>query len=287
MTIRLLALDLDGTLLDPRGQITPRTRTALDRARAAGVRLALVTGRRFRDAQPIALELGLDVPLISHNGALTKHAHSMETVAAHLLPLDAARGVLAVGRRFDADAMVSDDAAGTGLLVYDHISPGNQALRDYIAWSQRIVGERAGESVRRVASLDDYLDHPPIHIAYSGTCREMVELGERMTTELAGQIKVLSTLYPKRDFALLDILHPQASKGAGLAAVAQEYQLDHAEVMAMGDNYNDLEMLQFAGTGVVMANADAELHSHGEFYETASNDEDGVALAVERFILNI
>jgi hydroxymethylpyrimidine pyrophosphatase-like HAD family hydrolase len=220
MTIRLLALDLDGTLLNSRGEISPRNREALDAARRAGVRVALVTGRRFRDARPLALELDSDVPLISHNGALTKHARSMETVAAHLLPLDAAQGVLRVGRLAGADAMVSCDVGDAGLLAYDRISPGNQALADYIAWSRRIVGDEAADSVRQVESLENYLDRPPIHIAYSGTCAAMIELSEKMTSELDDAVKCLSTLYPKRDFALLDILHPQASKGAGLAAVA-------------------------------------------------------------------
>lgn len=287
MTIRLLALDLDGTLLNSRGEISPRNREALNAARQAGTRIALVTGRRFRDARPLALELDSDVPLISHNGALTKHAASMETVAAHLLPLDAAQGVLRVGRLAGGDAMVSCDESDAGLLVYDRVSEGNQALADYIAWSRRIVGSEAAESVRQVESLEHYLDRPPIHIAYSGMCAAMIELSEIMTSELGDRIKCLSTLYPKRDFALLDILHPQASKGAGLAAVAAEYGLEPTEVMAMGDNYNDIEMLTFAGTGVVMRNADAELHSHGEFHETLSNDDDGVAVAIEKFIINV
>ena len=77
MAIRLIALDLDGTLLDSRGRVGERNRAALDEARARGVGVALVTGRRFRDARPLALELGLDVPVIAHNGALTKHAHSL------------------------------------------------------------------------------------------------------------------------------------------------------------------------------------------------------------------
>src|SRR5919206_2100853 len=98
MPIRLLALDLDGTLLDSRGRIPPRNREAIDRARRRGVRVALVTGRRFRDARPLALELGLDVPLVAHNGALTKHARSLETVSVSLLPLEAARETLRVGR---------------------------------------------------------------------------------------------------------------------------------------------------------------------------------------------
>ncbi|HEY0729210.1 MAG TPA: HAD-IIB family hydrolase, partial [Pyrinomonadaceae bacterium] len=109
MAIRLLALDLDGTLLNHRGHISERNLKAIESARARGVRVALVTGRRFRDSRPVALELGLDVPLISHNGALTKHAETLQTVAVLLLPLEAARAALQVGRGAGADALLSDD----------------------------------------------------------------------------------------------------------------------------------------------------------------------------------
>src|SRR5215211_6270090 len=101
MAISLLALDVDGTLLNGRGQISDRNRAAIESARVAGVRVALVTGRRFRDTRPIALELGLDVPVISHNGALTKHAETLQTVSVLPLPLAAAREALRVGRKAD------------------------------------------------------------------------------------------------------------------------------------------------------------------------------------------
>src|ERR687884_727065 len=109
MNIRLIALDLDGTLLNSRGELSERNFRAIAEARARGVRVALVTGRRFRDARPLALRLGLDVPLIAHNGALTKHARTLETVAAIPLPLAAARAVLRVGRAYKVDPLVSDD----------------------------------------------------------------------------------------------------------------------------------------------------------------------------------
>ncbi|MBA2339694.1 MAG: HAD family phosphatase, partial [Pyrinomonadaceae bacterium] len=281
--------DLDGTLLNSSGEITDGNRRALRQARdERGVRIALVTGRRFRDARPLALDLGLDVPVISHNGALTKHARTLETVAAHLLPLPAAREVLRIGQGLNADAMVSDDPDGMGLLLYDHINDNNHALAAYIAWSRRLHGdEEAQRSIRRVPSLSDYIDHAPVHVAFSGTCTQMLEVAEALRRELAGEVRVLSTVYPKRDFALVDVLHPEASKGAGLAAVAAEYHLTPAEVMAMGDNHNDLEMLLYAGTSVVMKNAEPELREHARnFHLTLSNDEDGVAAAIEQLILN-
>jgi Cof subfamily protein (haloacid dehalogenase superfamily) len=286
MPIGLLALDLDGTLLNSRGEVSARNRQALSEARELGVRVALVTGRRFRDARPLALELGLDVPVISHNGALTKHARTLETVAAMLLPLEAARAVLDIGRADGLDPMVSDDHEGLGVLVYDHISDDNTALERYIAWSARIHGEEAVESVKRVASLDDYLDHEPVHIAFSGGCARMERLIETLKQELGPQIKAFATMYPKHDFALVDVVNPLASKGAGVAAAAAELGLQREEVMAVGDNLNDLEMLDYAGTSVRMGNAQAALQAVERFHATATNDEDGVALAVERFILN-
>ena len=285
MTIRLIALDLDGTLLNSRGELTERNRVALFQARARGVAVALVTGRRFRDARPLALELGLDIPLIAHNGALTKHARSLETVSAVLMPVEAARAVIRVGRAHGADALVSDDHVGEGTLVYDHVSPDNTALAKYIAWSLRIVGEGATASTKQVPSLEDYLEHDPLHVAFSGGCAAMERLAEVMRRELGERVRLLLTLYPKMDFALLDVLHPDASKGAGLAAVAAEQGVAADEVMAVGDNFNDLEMLEYAGTGVLMGNALPALRERGSFHLTATNDKDGVAEAIERFVL--
>jgi Cof subfamily protein (haloacid dehalogenase superfamily) len=286
MSIRLLALDLDGTLLNSRGELSERNRRAIAKARAVGVRVALVTGRRFRDARPLALELGLDVPVISHNGALTKHARTLEIVAVKLLPLEAAREVLRVGRTVSADALVSDDPHGAGVLVYDRMSDDNPALAKYIAWSRRIHGDEAEEAVRRVESLEDYLDHAPVHIAFSGNVARMQRLSERLSAELGESVKILSTIYPKLDFALVDVLHPEVSKGAGVQSAASEQGLDAREVMAIGDNFNDLEMLQMAGTSVLMGNAEAPLRELlASCHTTTTNDEDGVALAIEKFIL--
>lgn len=287
MPINLLALDLDGTLLDSRGEISERNRIAIDNARGQGVHVALVTGRRFRDSRPVALELGLDVPLISHNGALTKHAATLQTVCVLPLPVDAAREALEIGRRADADALLSDDHEGLGVLVYDHVRGGNTAVNKYISWARRIHGEEEGRNaVDQVASLEDYLDHDPIHLSFSGGCEEMDQLEEILKSELGSTVKVLGTKYHEQDFTLLDVVNPAASKGAGVAAAAAELGVVREDIMAIGDNYNDLEMLLFAGTGVVMANAPLSLREIAGLHPTASNREDGVALAIKQFILN-
>jgi Cof subfamily protein (haloacid dehalogenase superfamily) len=286
MAIRLLALDLDGTLLNARGEITQRNLDALQKARDLGVRIAVVTGRRFRDARPVALELGLDVPVISHNGALTKHAQTLETVAVLPLPQAAAHHAMQIGKDFGADALVSDDHEGLGVLVYDHLSGDNAAVHQYIKWSRRVHGEKEGaKSVQQVSSLEDYLDHDPIHVSFSGGCEQMKQLEQLLQSELRTTVKIFSTIYAEKDFTLIDIVNSSASKGAGVAAAAAEVGIQQDEIMAIGDNYNDLEMLLFAGTGVVMANAPLSLREIQGLHPTASNVEDGVALAIEEFIL--
>jgi len=287
MSIRLLALDLDGTLLDAHGRISDRNLQAIKNAREHGVRLALVTGRRFRDSRPIALELGLDVPLISHNGALTKHAETLETVAVLPLPVAAAHEALELGKQLGADALVSDDHEGLGVLVYDHVRGDNSAFLQYLAWSRRVHGEEeGGKSVQQVSSLDEYLDHDPIHLSFSGGCEEMKEVEALLRSKMATTVKIFCTIYPEKNFTLIDIVNASVSKGAGVAAAAAEIGVQQDEIMAIGDNYNDLEMLLFAGTGVVMANAPLSLREIQGLRPTASNVEDGVALAIEEFILS-
>ena len=114
----------------------------------------------------------------------------------------------------------------------------------------------------------------------------MRRLNEILIQELGAIVKIFPTLYPPRDFGLLDVVHPQASKGAGVAAVAAELGINPNEVMAIGDNLNDLEMLHFAGTAVVMNNAEPALREVPGFHLTASNDDDGVARAIEKFCLD-
>jgi hydroxymethylpyrimidine pyrophosphatase-like HAD family hydrolase len=114
----------------------------------------------------------------------------------------------------------------------------------------------------------------------------MKHLGQRLSCELGADVKVMSTIYQKQDFALLDVLHPKVSKGVGVKAAADEQGATSEEVMAIGDNFNDLEMLQYAGTRVLMGNAEASLRELlADCHMTTTNDEDGVALAIERFIL--
>src|SRR4028119_1244675 len=113
--IKLLALDLDGTLLNSRGEIPEKNIEAIQRAEQRGVMVTIATGRRFRDALPVALQLKLNAPVVCHNGALLKYAQSLETVAVSLVPRETVLEILRVGREFGGDALVSADPTGKGV----------------------------------------------------------------------------------------------------------------------------------------------------------------------------
>jgi len=285
--IKLLALDLDGTTLNSRGEVTGANRAAIRAAEDAGVLVTIATGRRFRDAQPVGLELDLNAPLITHNGALIKFAGSGETVESSLLAIDTSLEIVRVGKSLGGDALVSADPHGMGTMLYDRVSEDNIPLMKYIRWSESLHGDEADLSIVHVPQLEDVLHgHDVVHISFSGGCSAMAELQGNLRDEFGGNITILATVYTQLDFTLLDILPPDASKGHGVARLAEINGLSSESVMTIGDNFNDLEMLEWAGTAVIMGNADKSLLERPEFYKTLSNDESGVAAAIERFILN-
>lgn len=287
--IKLLALDLDGTLLDSRGQITDENRAAIRAAEDAGVLVTIATGRRFRDARPLGLELELNAPLLTHNGALLKYAESLETVAVKLLDTDATLEIVRVGKKYGGDALVSTDPNGNGTMLYDRVSDDNIPLKKYLRWSEGLHGGEVGrQGVEHVPHLETELTkHEVVHISFSGSCDAMSAMVSVLNRELGNLVTILSTIYTHRDFTLIDILPPNTTKGTGLETLAAINGFTAENVMAIGDNFNDLGMLEFAGTPVVMGNADAELLERAEFYKTDSNDESGVVAAIERFILSV
>ena len=285
--IKLLALDLDGTVLNSRDEIVDRNRTAIRAAESAGVLVTIATGRRFRDARPVGLELELNAPLITHNGALLKYAESLDIVSADLITTETTLEIVRVGKAYGGDAFVSVDPVGPGVLVYDRVSEENEPLRRYLSWAATLHGNDASGAVIHVDSLEDEIDRRDvIHVSFSGACAAMFEMEQYLSEKLGNTVTILSTIYPKRDFTLIDILPPDSSKGSGLRKLGEINNIDRKDIMAIGDNFNDIEMLEFAGTSVVMGNADPSLLEREEFYTTLSNDEGGVAAAIEEFILN-
>lgn len=276
MPIKLLALDIDGTLLTPRGEITARNSSAINNARQSGVQIVLVTGRRFSSARELAQRLDTGAPLISHNGALTKNVETLETLDYHPLDVEIARAIISIGRECGADMICCDDPHGLGKMVIEGVSDENKSLHRYL--------DKYRDSVSVVSDLLEYVDHPPIQIMFSGQCAPMDDFAAGLNAAMGERIQLFKTRYRSADLTILDALSVTASKGASLATISKKHGVAREEVMAIGDNHNDLTMLRYAGLGVVMANAEDELKRMG-FELTSSNEEDGVAEAIERHIL--
>ena len=170
--IKLLALDLDGTTLNAQGQVSPQNVAAIRAAEERGVLVTIATGRRFRDARPVGIELELNAPLITHNGALLKYAQSAETVHCSVLDPNTSLEVVRVGKELGGDALVSVDPHGSGTLLYDRVSDDNVALKKYLRWAENLHGEGPGrEGVQRVPLLDEAVaGEKVVHISFSGTC---------------------------------------------------------------------------------------------------------------------
>lgn len=284
--IKLLALDLDGTLLNSKGKISDENKSAIRKAEEKGVLVTIATGRRFRDARPVALEAEFNAPVITHNGALLKFAQTLETVASSTIKTETVTEVLRVGNALCGDALLSADPHGKGTLYYDTVSEKNIPLQKYIAWSKILHGDEAEAAIVHVPNLDEIVETvETVHISFSGRCEPMFDMQKILNDELKDSVNILATVYTHLDFTLLDILPPGASKAHGVNELAKLNDLTSENVMTIGDNFNDLEMLEYAGTPVLMGNSTPELLEREDFFTTLSNDEHGVAAAIERFIL--
>ncbi|HVL67066.1 MAG TPA: Cof-type HAD-IIB family hydrolase [Vicinamibacterales bacterium] len=288
--IRLLALDIDGTLLDSRGHLPAENREAIGRAIDAGVEVALATGRRYDFARPIFEQLPYPLTLILSNGALVK-TRDGDTLMRRLLPRAVARDVLAFAPEHRAGAAVTFDRPREGQIIYEAIDWEHPQHRRFFEANRPFLGE--------ASPLETCLVEDPVQVMFTGPCAEMRDLFNRfraaaspvppppaavLQEEPGHRYSVALTEYEFRDFSLVDVLCAGCSKGSALRDWARTRGYRRDEVMAVGDNLNDIEMLEFAGTPVVMGNAIPDLHARG-WTTTATNDAAGVARAVETLIL--
>jgi Cof subfamily protein (haloacid dehalogenase superfamily) len=271
--IKLLAIDVDGTLLDSRGRAPQANIDALEAVVARGVRIAIVTGRSFKFALPAVDGIPDPLTLIVYNGAIAR-MRSGETLIRRLLPRESAHQVLAATREWRDGALLQFDRAGRQ-LVYDRM--------DWTHPNRVRFHQKNADLLEEVAALEDALHEDPIQIAYNGSVASMRALVARL--ESAGVTTALSvslTEYSHRDFSLVDVCATHTTKGTTLARLAELYGVNRSEVMAVGDNFNDREMLEWAGTGVVMGNATEEMKRG--LPVTGTNDEAGLAQAIQQYI---
>jgi Cof subfamily protein (haloacid dehalogenase superfamily) len=276
MSVRLIALDIDGTLLDSSSEIPAANRHAIEAAAEKGIEVALVTGRRFDFALPIALQIPCPLTMIVNNGAVVKSKNGTSHLK-HLLAHQTARAVLEFLPEHRAGAAVVFDRPRANQVIYEQIDWEDPRRKGYFA--------RNREFISQICPLEDCLTEDPIQVMYSGSVIEM----QRVYAALREAPKALKfstamTFYDHRDFGMVDVIRLNCSKGATLAEWTALRGFGREEVMAIGDNFNDREMLEFAGLPVVMANSVPELKSLG-WRQTLSNDEGGVAAAIREYAL--
>lgn len=269
--IRLLALDIDGTLLNPQFQIAEDDLAALRRAHASGIEVVLVTGRRHRFALPIAQQLGFDLWLISSNGAVTR-SFSGETFHRELMPREVCRSVCQVMQEFRGNTVLTFDRDARGAIVLEQLDELNASIRRWL--------EKNMAYIEFVVPIENALVNDPVQAMFCGSVERMGQaLRVIEASGMDDRITVLRTEYPERNLSMIDVLTANCSKGHALARWAKHRGFGREQVMAIGDNHNDIEMLEFAGHPVIMGNACEELRGRG-WTVTLGNDRCGVAAAL-------
>lgn len=264
--IRLVASDLDGTLLNNEWQISPQNSAAIRQTVAKGVKVTLATGRMAASTRKYAEQLGLDVPLITYHGALVEQALSGEVLYRKVVPVELAAELLEI---------LVKKGVHTQFFIKDRVF-----VRKHNAYSEyysRMSGlqveetdiykllQKEPEGCEKILCIAEEEDLPKI----------VVEL-----KEIYGDRLHFTSSSPN----FFDMLNPEVNKGAALKALAERWEIKASEVLACGDSQNDIEMLSYAGIGVAMENAHPELKKIAD-YITASNEQDGVAKALVKFVL--
>ena len=273
--IRLLAVDIDGTLLNSQFRISPIDVAALRRAHESGIEVVLVTGRRHTFALPMAQQLGFELWLISSNGAVTRSL-SGESFHRDLLPAETCRRLLSAMGEFRGNTVITFDKESKGALVLERLDELTSSIQRWL--------EKNSEHLDFIIPLENALVSDPVQAMFCGTIPRMRQaLACLEASGLRERVTVLRTEYPRRDLLIVDVLKTGCSKGHAVERWARHRGYKREQVMAIGDNYNDLEMLAFAGVPFIMENASPELKAYG-WSVTRSNDENGVAAAIEQVL---
>jgi len=276
MPVQLIALDIDGTLLSSRFTVSERNRAAIAEATRRGIEVALVTGRRYDFAMPVATQIDSPLTMIVNNGALVRTKDG-QTLTRHLLPRDTALRVLQATQYWRDGASVVFDRPRANQVMLETIDLEDGIRGAYYKWNRPFLGE--------AKPLETCLVEDPIQVMFSGPVQPMRAAEQALrAVQFIDEFALAVTSYESKDFSMIDVINPRVSKGAALAEWAALRGIAREEILAIGDNHNDEEMLSFAGIPVVMENAVPELKTRG-WHITHTNDDDGVAAAIERFAL--
>ena len=281
--VRLVAIDMDGTLLPALSQsMSERTGRSLVAAQKAGITVAIATGRRLAYTLPMIEHLNLraDTPLITSNGAVTCTLGGGTIDCCHM-DARVARGICGVLRPFGV-VVFTFNRPGRGEMVLEDLHQAHGRISLWI--------EANRDAIEVVKPLEMALmdGEDPIQGMAAGTVEQMRAAEKALkASEWAADCDCVRTEYPARDLSILDLVPPGVSKGMALEQLAARVGVDRKETMAIGDNWNDLGMLEWAGQAIVMANAAPELRALAKtrgWKQAPSSDDDGVAAILESML---
>jgi Cof subfamily protein (haloacid dehalogenase superfamily) len=303
-SVKMIAIDLDGTLLGLDGQVSARNLEALRAATEAGITVVIATGRRHFYALKVLRELDLprNMLLVSSNGAVVRTFASVLVERSHMEKETAEWlcGHIAEFRNalvITFDKVRPDGEDDRGSLVVEEFEDLHTSIGKWMAANEPYI--------EHVRPIEDCLrGDPPIQMMLCGTVERMRRAEARMLehewvaangeVSATSMISLNRTEYPERDLSIVDILPAGCSKGAALLRLAAARGIDQSEMMAIGDNWNDLSMLEVAGFPVLMGNAPEELQAIAaakSWHVTAPHNQHGVALAIEahlgQFLLTV
>jgi Cof subfamily protein (haloacid dehalogenase superfamily) len=276
MRARLLALDIDGTLLDPYGALTDAARAAVASAQRAGLLVVLCTGRRFRTALSVARDLGLTGPIVVNNGAVVKDVVSGRTLHHRYLPAEVLPEVLALAR-----------SVGPPLVYLDAYPDATDFLTErseHIHAFQREYLRDHGAHCRVVEDLGAAPLGAVIMASLMADAATLAALRERARRALGARVHTHVIQNKNYQGEILEFLSPESGKWAALERVARDAGVETHAIAAVGDDVSDLEMLTRAGFGVAMGNAVESCRSAAAFV-ARSNAEGGIVEAIERVLL--
>lgn len=275
---QLLVLDIDGTLLNSEDIVTPVVKEAIAKARELGVSVALATGRRVGSTRHVVDEVGIKLPIVTFNGALVWDTAREEAIHELAFTPSVIRMITELCQRYEI-APVLLQGPGYGERIFIPSETG--AKPSYLNW---FLDPRRGEVDQ--LPYAELVDIPGIlTIDVFGPEQALQDLS-REIAELEVQVYDVGEVSPQTDPPnwALNVHMPGASKAAGVQILAQNLGCTMADVVAIGDGYNDLPLLEAAGIGVAMGNAHEAVKLRADVVVNG-HDEDGVAEAIERFVL--
>jgi len=276
VSYRILALDIDGTILDPYGKLPTAVRDAVATARRRGLWVVLCTGRRFRTALPWALELELEGSIVVNNGTLVKDIQSGETLRHAYLPIDEYASVISFVRRRGSPLVYVDTYHERVDLITERCSETHDFQHEYLS-----------DNTEFFETVDDLRDQPRSDVIMVSTMADestLTAMREEAREEFGDRLRTHTLINKSYQGLILELLSPMSGKWPALEAVAAEADIAPEEIIAVGDDTNDIEMIRRAGLGIAMGNSVSEVKQAADRV-VRSNAEGGVVEAIEKALL--